>query len=129
MSDSRRRYRAIMAKLEQLYPEAKRRKKQHLAVLAAFISGIVGSESTQTRKVPRRSGLKRKVDTRQKQLERWYRNAAITPQTDYLPYLRELLATVAHGPVALAIDATEIGRGCMALMVHLILDPIVKTTK
>ena len=46
MSDSRRRYRAIVTKLEQLYPEAKRRKQQHLAVLAAFISGVVGSRST-----------------------------------------------------------------------------------
>jgi hypothetical protein len=43
MSDSRRRYRAIVTKLEQLYPETKGRKRQHLAVLAAFISGIVGS--------------------------------------------------------------------------------------
>ena len=120
MSDSRRRYRAIVTKLEQLYPEAKRRKKQHLAVLAAFISGIVGSQSTQMRQVARRSGLHSKVASRTKQLERWYRNDALTAQTDYLPYLRELLTTVAHGPVALAIDATEIGRGCMALMVHLL---------
>ncbi len=120
MSDSRRRYRAIVTKLGQLYPEAKQRKKQHLAVLAAFISGIVGSQSTQTRKVAGRSGLKSKAASRIKQLERWYQNEAITAQTDYLPYLRELLATMTHGPVVLAIDATDIGRGCMALMVHLL---------
>lgn len=120
MSDSRRTYRAIMTKLEQLNPDAKRRKKQHLAVLAAFISGIVGSQSTQIRKVVRRSGLKSKVESRYKQLERWYRNDAITQQTDYLPFLSEVLAAVATGPVVLAIDATEIGRGCMALMVHLL---------
>lgn len=120
MSDSRRRYRAIVTKLEQLYPEAKRRKQQHLAVLAAFISGVVGSRSTQTRQVAGQAGVGGKMASRVKQLERWYRNAAITPQTDYLPFLRELLAAVAHGPVALAIDASAIGRGCMVLMVHLL---------
>ena len=37
MSDNRRRYRAIVTKLKQLYPEAKRRKRQYLVLLAVAV--------------------------------------------------------------------------------------------
>ena len=45
MSDNHRRYRAIHEALTQCYPgEISGRMAQHLTVLAAFISGIVGSK-------------------------------------------------------------------------------------
>src|SRR5918993_1291557 len=48
MSDNHRRYRAIHEALTQCYPgEISGRMAQHLTVLAAFISGIVGSKSSQ----------------------------------------------------------------------------------
>ena len=48
MSDNLRRYRAIREALTQCYPgEMSGRMAQHLTTLAAFISGIVGSKSSQ----------------------------------------------------------------------------------
>ena len=45
MSDNHRRYRAILRALKQCYPGVlSGRMSQHLTVLAAFISGIVGSK-------------------------------------------------------------------------------------
>ena len=47
MSDNRRRYRAIRTAIMQLYPtEPKGNTARHLHTLAALISGIVGSRST-----------------------------------------------------------------------------------
>ena len=46
MSDNLRRHHAIKAHLLQLCPEASGRQRQHLSVLAALISGIVGSRHT-----------------------------------------------------------------------------------
>jgi len=43
MSDNLKRYRAINAKLMQLFPDSSGRQKQYLVVLAALISGIVDS--------------------------------------------------------------------------------------
>ena len=48
MSDNLRRYRAIRQALKQCYPgEPSGRMAQHLNTLAALISGIVGSKSSQ----------------------------------------------------------------------------------
>ena len=48
MSDNLRRYRAIRQALKQCYPgEPKGNMARHLNTLAALISGIVGSKSSQ----------------------------------------------------------------------------------
>jgi len=48
VSDNLRRYRAIRESLTQCYPgEISGRMAQHVTTLAAFISGIVGSKSSQ----------------------------------------------------------------------------------
>jgi hypothetical protein len=38
----------------------------------------------------------------------------------YLPYVELLLASLAYGPLLLAIDGSEMGRGCLTLMVSVI---------
>jgi hypothetical protein len=120
MSNSRRRYRAIVTKLVQLYGYPSGRMMQRIQVLAGFISGIVGSQSTHSREVAKHAGLGAKVDSREKRLSRWYHNEQVTYELDYLPYLQEMLAGLAGLALPLAIDGSEIGRGCMVLMVSLL---------
>jgi hypothetical protein len=120
MSDSRRTYRAIEAKLVQLQGFPTGRMRQRTVVLAAFIAGIVRSKSTQNRKVAEQSGLESKVESRIKQLERWYKNENVSYELDYLPYISQLLEEFRDAPLVLAIDGSAIGRGCMALMINLI---------
>lgn len=120
MSDNRRRYRAIQIKLMQLHGYPTGRIAQRLAVLAGYISGIVASRKTHHREVAKHSGLKARVESRIKRLERWYRNDAVGFEVEYLPYIQPLLQALAGQPLALAMDASGVGRDCMALMVHLI---------
>ena len=120
MSDSRRTYRAIQSKLVQIQGYPSGRVLQRTTVLAAYIAGIVRSKSTQGRKVAEQSGMRSKVESRIKRLERWYQNEQIEYELDYLPYLSELLDNLADVPWVLAIDGSEIGRGCMALMINLV---------
>jgi len=120
MSDSRRTYRAIRTKLVQLQGFPNGRMQQRTVVLAAFIAGIVRSKSTQNRKVAEQSGLSSKVESRIKQLERWYKNENVSYEMDYLPYISQLLEEFKNVPLVLAIDGSAIGRGCMALMINLI---------
>lgn len=120
MSDSRRTYSAIQTKLVQLRGYPTGRVLQRTAVLAAFITGIVRSKSTQGRKVAEQSGLRSKVESRVKQLERWYRSQNISYELDYLPYMSHILDELSDIPWVLAIDGSEIGRGCMALMINLV---------
>ncbi|MCB9137764.1 MAG: transposase [Caldilineaceae bacterium] len=120
MSDSRRTHRAIQAKLVQLQGFPSGRMMQRTTVLAAFVAGIVRSKSTQARKVAEQSGLSSKVESRIKQLERWYRNENVSYELEYLPYIEYLLTEFKDAPLVLAIDGSAIGRGCMALMINLI---------
>jgi len=78
MSDNRRRYRAIKNAIKQLYPtEPRGNTARHLHTLAALISGIVGSKSTNlpavAAKVP--DGTKR--ESRVKKFSRWIKNERI----------------------------------------------------
>lgn len=121
MSDSRRRYDAIRGKLLQLWPQQPTgRQVQSLTVLALMISGIVGSKSTQTRQVARQAGVGGKVDSRSKRIERWYRHDGHSYEVHYLPYMKQLLAQLSVGTLVVAMDGSDVGRGCMAVMINLI---------
>lgn len=120
MSNSRRRYRAILTKLVQLQGYPSGRRLQRVQVLAGVISGIVGSQSTHSREVAKHSGLGAKVESREKRLSRWYQNEQVTHELDYLPYVQEVLDALAGLALVIAIDGSEIGRGCLVLMVSLI---------
>lgn len=120
MSNSRRRYRAILTKLVQLYGYPTGRALQRLQVQAAYICGIVGSKSTNNREVAKQSGLKVKVESRVKRLGRWYNNDNVCHEIDYLPYIQDILDELDGLDLPIAIDGSEIGRGCMVLLVSLL---------
>jgi hypothetical protein len=68
MSDNHRRYRAIREALTQCYPgELSGRMAQHLTVLAAFISGIVASKSSQLSSMATKIADRAKPESRVKQ--------------------------------------------------------------
>lgn len=121
MSDNLRRYRAIKTGLLQLYPgEAKGHLRQSLEVLAMFINGIVGSKSTHTREVAKKTPTGAKVSSREKQLSRWYQNEEVTYESHMLPFVQELLTHLSHLTLVLAIDGSDVGRNCVTLLVSLI---------
>src|SRR4029077_7196396 len=119
MSDNLRRYRAIRAALLQGYPgQPTGTIARHLTTLAALISGSVGSKSTQlphiTTKVP--DGTK--PESRVKRFARWCNNAQILEEGYFLPYADVLLRHLALQTVVLVMDGRVVGRGCLALMLH-----------
>jgi hypothetical protein len=96
MSDNLRRYRAIRQALKQWYPgEPSGRLAQHLTTLAAFISGIVGSQSSQLPSIATKVPDRAKPDSRVKRLSRWLDNDAILEAVYFLPYAEMLLTQLA----------------------------------
>jgi hypothetical protein len=93
---------------------------QHLHVLALFISGIVGSGSTHGRQVAKKAPTGAKVESRIKQLSRWWQDEQNSYELYYLPYVAQVLAHLGGLTLVISIDGSEIGRGCMTLMVSLI---------
>ena len=121
MSDNLRRYRAIHQALKQWYPgEPSGRLAQHLTTLAAFISGIVGSKSSQLPSIATKVPDRAKPDSRVKRLSRWLDNDAILEEVYFLPYAAMLLHQLALETLVLVMDGSGVGRGCCALMLHVL---------
>jgi hypothetical protein len=121
MSDNLRRYRAIRRSLTQCYPgEMSGRMAQHLTTLAALISGIVGSKSSPLPSIATKIADRAKPESRVKRLSRWLDNEQIKEEIYFLPYAEMLLACLALETWVLTMDGSGVGRGCSALMLHVI---------
>jgi len=121
MSDNRHRYRAIKKAIKQLYPtEPKGNQARHLQTLAAMVSGIVGSKRTNLPAVAGQVPDGTKRESRVKKYSRWIINERIDAEQYFLPYADALLSSLAHCPLLLAMDGSEVGRGCLTLMVSVI---------
>jgi len=121
MSDNLRRYRAIRQALAQCYPTASQGNfARHLNTLAALISGIVGSKSTQLPHIATKVPDGTKPESRVKRFARWVDNAHILEEVYFLPYAEVLLCHLALQTVVLVMDGSVVGRGCNALMLHVV---------
>ena len=119
MSDNLRQYRAIREALRQAYPgEPQGRCARHLTTLAALISGIVASKSTQLPKVAAKVPTGTKPESRVKRFARWLDNERILEEVYFLPYAEILLAHLALETLVLVMDGSVVGCGWVALMLH-----------
>jgi hypothetical protein len=121
MSDNLRRYRAIHGALRQCHPGAPTGNvARHLTTLAALISGIVASKSTQLPNIATHVPDGNKVESRVKRFSRWIDNDHIVEEGYVLPYADLLLSHWALQTLVLIMDGSVAGRGCMALMIHVV---------
>ena len=121
MSDNLRRYRAIRNALTQGYPgEPTGHVARHLTTLAALISGIVGSKSTQLPQIATKVPAGTKPESRVKRFTRWLHNERLLEEVYFLPYAALLLTHLALETLVVVMDGSVVGRGCMALMLHVV---------
>lgn len=121
MSDNLRRSRAIRDALRQGYPgQSSGTVVRHLTTLAALLSGIVASTSTQLPHIARHVPDGTTPESRVKRLARWIKNDEITPEVYFVPYAAVLLRHLALQTLVLVMDGGVVGRGCVALMMHVV---------
>jgi hypothetical protein len=121
MRDNLRRYRAIRHALAQCYPTPSPGNfARHLNTLAALISGIVGSKSTQRPHIATKVPDGAKPESRVKRFARWCDNAHILEEMYFLPSVDVWLRHLALETVVLVMDGRGVGRGCTALMIHVV---------
>jgi Transposase DDE domain len=119
--DNFRRYLAVRTALKQFYPgEPSGNLARHLNTLAWMISGIVGSKRTNYPEIAKKCPDGNKPPSREKRFSRWVINDRVDFETYFAPFAVTLLLSLAHGPLVLAIDGSEVGRGCLALMVSVV---------
>ena len=121
MSDNLRRYRAIRDALMHAYPTPPTGNfARHVQTLAALISGIVGSKSTQLPHIATKVPDSTKPESRVTRFARWVDNAHILEEVYFLPYAAVLLRHLALQTLVLVMDGSGVGRGCTALMIHVV---------
>src|SRR5256712_10279714 len=121
MSDNLRRYRAICHALMQAYPTPPTGHfARHLQTLAALMSGIVGGKSTQLPHIATKVPDGRKPESRVKRFARWVDKERILEEMYFIPYAEILLTHLALETLVLVMDGSVVGRGCAALMLHVI---------
>jgi hypothetical protein len=80
----------------------------------------VGSKSTQLPHIATKVPDGTKPESRGKRFARWCDNAHILEEMYCLPYADVLLRHLALQTVVLVMDGSGVGRGCTALMIHVV---------
>ena len=97
MSDNRRTYRAIKSALRQLYPgEPQGNLARHLDTLAAMVSGIDRSQSSQLPAIARKVPDGNKPESRVKRYSRWVKNEHIDGEVYFPPFAEPMLQGLAQ---------------------------------
>ena len=122
MSDNRRVYSTIQQAIMQLYPgQPKGNTARMLTTLAALISGIVLGKSCQLPTIARKAPDRAHPESRVRRYSRWIQNEQIEYKAYYLPFVQELLYRLAATrELVLIIDGSEVGHGCITLMISLV---------
>ena len=121
MNDNLKRLRAIREALKDLYPgEPKGNLVRHLHVLAAIISGIIGSRSTNLPLIAGKTPDNCKVESRAKRFSRWINNERIDCALYFIPFAQALLDGLSKQTLVLVMDGSTVGRGCITLMISVV---------
>ena len=118
MSDNIKRFNAIRKALTKYYPKSPtKRQNRHLTTLAALISGIVASKSTQLPQIATKAPDHAKPESRVKRYSRLLQNENVTETAYFMPFVKDLVEALAQrGPLVLVFDGSTVGRGCITLM-------------
>ena len=84
--------------------------------LAMMISGIVMSRKAQLSAMSAEIPTEAKEQSIEMRMRRWVKDE-IDVEAVYMPFARQILEALAHLPLVLVMDGSQVGQGCMVLMV------------
>lgn len=118
MSDNHRRCSSIRKALAQMYQkEPKGYPAKQLNVLAAMISGIVGSRRTNYPQIASKVPDLTQMESRVKRFLRFINDVDAEQEIHWIPFAAELLANLSAFTLVLIMDGSEVGCGCLSLLV------------
>ena len=123
MSDNFKRYNGIKAGLRQLLPKNLTGYEQKmLEHLAKLINGIIAAGHCQLPKIAAKDPRPIKTESKIATLKRLVDKDEFTTELFWLPFVQPFLRGLAQSrqEFVLVMDGSEVGRGCMALVVSLV---------
>lgn len=113
MTDRYRVYTKVKKMLKQMMKLAH---PGQVITLAMMISGIVMSRNAQLSVMSSEIPSDAKEKSIEMRMRRWVKGE-IKVEAVYMPFARQILAAMSHLPLMLVMDGSQVGRGCMVLMV------------
>lgn len=121
MSDNHRRYSSIRSALSQMFAkEPKGYNAKQLNILAGLISGIVGSRRTNYPQIASKVPDRTKPESRVKRISRFINEVDEKQEVHLMPFAGLLLTNLSGRTLVLVMDGSEVGRGCLALMLSVL---------
>jgi hypothetical protein len=117
MSDKSKVYFKIWRTLKGLMSQID---SKHIIVLTMMITGIVLSKKTQLSEMSCHIAQQAKPESIVKRFHRFVKNDRVDVQAYYLPFVQAILNHLSGQTLYLAMDASQVGRECMVLMVSVI---------
>ena len=111
------RYKVYTKVLKVLKEMLKLSHSGHVVTLAMMIAGIVMSRNAQLSSVSAETAAEAKDKSIEMRLRRWVKHAGIEADAIYMPFARQVLEALCGLPLILVMDGSQVGRGCMVLMV------------
>jgi hypothetical protein len=106
--------------LKTIKPLVKLSHPGHVATLAMMITGIVLSKKAQVSEMSSEVPSLAKDKSIEMRMRRWVKLEALEVEVIYLPFAQQVLNALAHLPLVLVMDASQLGRGCMVLLVGVV---------
>lgn len=92
----------------------------HVLTLAMLIAGIVTGRNAQLSSVSAETATKAKDKSTEMRLRRWVKHRSIEADVVYMPFAKQILEALSAVPIILVMDGSQVGRGCMVLMVSVL---------
>lgn len=92
----------------------------HVLTLAMLIAGIVTGRNAQLSSVSAETATKAKDKSNEMRLRRWVKHQAIDADVIYMPFAKQVLEALSALALILVMDGSQVGRGCMVLMVSVL---------
>lgn len=93
---------------------------KHILIIAMMITGILIGKKAQLSEMSYHVPHQAKPDSINKRFYRFVKNKRVDVQTCYFPFAKAILSHFSGKTLYLAMDASQVGRGCMVLMISVV---------
>lgn len=114
------RYKVYTKVLKSIKAIVKDQHPGHTITLAMMITGIVLSKKAQLSEMSSEIPSDAKDKSIEMRLRRWVKHNRIDGDLIYLPFAQQILSVLASQELILVMDGSQVGRGCMVLMVGVV---------
>lgn len=117
MTDKMKVYSKVSQTLKKMLPTAA---QNQVVVLAMMVAGIVMGRKAHLSEMGLHVPQRAKPSSLEMRFRRFVKNEGVDTSCLFMPFAEQILAHLGHNRLFLTMDASQVGRGCMTLMVAVI---------